>query len=93
MIVEDKGCWNATSTPTWRPSSPARYLPQTGAGAGVYVVFRFDCRASGSTRRCAACRQRTHDELDADLQEQAARLTGPGRLVRAVVLDARLAPP
>ena len=93
VIVEDKGCWNAKVDTDMETQLAGTYLPQTGAGAGVYVVFRFDCKASGSKRSCSACRHRTHDELDDDMQQQAGRLTGPGRVVRAVVLDARLAPP
>lgn len=93
VIIENKGCWNPNLDTDITDQLTNTYLAQTGGGAGIYVVFAFDCHNSKSKRPCASCRRRTVDELRVELTQRADALSTPDRLVQVFVLDARLAPP
>lgn len=89
VIVENKGCWNRGLDTDIENQLVNTYLLQTQGGAGIYVVFTFDCIASGS-KRCPSCSRRSADELRAHLEERANELTRSDLDVRAVVIEAGL---
>lgn len=93
VIVENKGCWNADVLTDMKAQLVDTYLAQTQAGAGIYVVFAFDCVNSGSLRTCPSCKVRTMEQLREELERQAAQLSNADRSISVVVLDARLAAP
>jgi hypothetical protein len=93
VIVENKGCWNPGVLTDIEAQLADTYLAQTQSRAGVYVVFRFDCVAVGSRRRCSTCRDHDYDQLLSDLQRRAERLSTTERSVQVMVFDARLSQP
>ncbi|MCA1570404.1 MAG: hypothetical protein LC798_08830, partial [Chloroflexi bacterium] len=92
VIVENKGCWNPKVDTDIDDQLVGTYLAQTQGRAGIYVVFCFDCIASGSkgSKKCPSCSRRTVQELRDYLNDRAAVLTVPNRDVRAVVIEAGL---
>ena len=92
IIIENKGCWNPTVDTDITDQLTNTYLAQTDGGAGIYVLFAFDCHAGKSKRPCASCRRRTVEELRTELTHRASALSTADRLVQVFVFDARLTP-
>jgi hypothetical protein len=93
-MVEVKGQWNRGLKDAIRTQLVERYLARNAETAtGLYVVGWYLCAEwdPDDYRRDAAARNGTsRDALAAALEGGAARLSTPGRDVRAVVLDLAL---
>lgn len=86
IVVEAKGCWNPRLDTDIRVQLADRYMARLGSVHGIYLVFWFDCKASGSKRPCGSCARRSASELEADLRQEAAVLASSGRHVEPVIL-------
>lgn len=85
LIVESKGCWNKELLTAMESQLHDRYMKQTHAEVGIYLVGWFVCERWKNGPKKAACQK--HASLDAlreTLIRQASNLSG----VRVFVLDA-----
>jgi hypothetical protein len=93
VVIEVKGCWNARVRTAMEEQLVDQYLRPLGTSctAGVYLVGMFNCPAwfENDPRR-AECRNSRNEQLQAQLDLQAAGLLIKGLAVRVFTLDARL---
>lgn len=93
IVVEVKCAWNDGVLKDMERQLYERYLNGPDMNFGVYVVAYYSCATwnwpEDDRRAKGACRQ-SIDNLQTDLDEQAARITCAEKRVSSIVLDARL---
>ena len=90
MIVEAKGCWNPGLDTDIEVQLADRYMARFGTAYGIYLVYWFNCKASGSHRYCPSCTHRSVEDLERDLRQAAAALEANGRRIDVVILHCGL---
>lgn len=85
LIVESKGCWNDGLLTAMEQQLHDRYMKQTHADAGIYLVGWFACDRWKAGPKKTACQK--HTSLDA-LREKLIRQASNLSCVRVFVLDA-----
>lgn len=88
VVIENKGCWNATLETDLRSQLADRYLPECGTTAGAYVVGWYPLElwtdTTDRTRRQQA-RRRDLEVTTAELEAEAESLRQESQLVIRVV--------
>jgi len=86
VIIEVKGSWNRDLFTSMQEQLTKRYLTHNNASAGIYAVGWYQCAQWRGTQHRSYTLETTRDKLT----QQARDLSINGKLVRAMVLDARL---
>ncbi|MGA2467702.1 MAG: hypothetical protein ABSH06_25570 [Thermodesulfobacteriota bacterium] len=90
VITEVKGCWHPKVKTAMQTQLRDRYLKENQCGHGLYLVAWFLCNKWKDESRKRKTPQWTLEEARRFFQKQAIDLSGPGEILCAVVLDARL---
>jgi hypothetical protein len=90
VISEVKGCWHAELKRAMQTQLRDRYLEDNQCGHGLYLVAWFLCNKWKDENRKTKTPQWTLEEAQRFFQKQAADLSGSGKILCALVLDARL---
>ncbi len=85
VIIEVKGSWNEQLFTSMRDQLVQRYLTHNDSDAGIYAVGWYQCAQWKGNRY----RTETLEGTRTKLTQQANELSKEGKMVRAVVLDAR----
>lgn len=95
IVVENKGCWNATLKTAMNSQLKDSYLVAGHNSIGIYVIGWFRCGSwnDPSDKRRLACPDWNIAEARQYFEEQAEQLSDSNVSLHAVVLDAALPAP
>lgn len=90
-VIEAKGCWNPDLNHAMKSQLAERYMADSGIHHGIYLVGWFVCpQWDTDDYRRDKTPKIPIEQARHQFEEQAVALSGEGRLIRSVVLNAAL---
>jgi len=91
VIIEVKGCWHREVETAMKTQLVGRYLRESQCHHGIYLVGWFNCAQwDDKDSRKSSAPRKTAEEVQKQLDSQAAELSGPGVYVKAFVMNTAL---